>query len=88
MGGRDDGLVAEVRMFHPTPSTHTVSSPSPCRKVFGDNAKDPTSSSKKLRITTATAYRLMKKQTQRAGSGTGEQEEQVRLGEVQATPDR
>jgi hypothetical protein len=49
----------------------------PCRKVFGDGVEDSTGTTKKLRLTTQTTYKLMKKQNQHAGSGGGEQEQQV-----------
>jgi hypothetical protein len=74
-------------MFHSTPAIHTVSGPSPCRKIFGNGVKDATSPTK-LRITTETTYRLMKRQNQQAGGGTSEQEELVRIGDIQEGSNR
>jgi hypothetical protein len=59
--------------------------PLPNRKVFGDSTEESTSTSKKLRITAQTNYRLMKRQAQQAGEGAGEQEHQVCAGDTCAS---
>lgn len=46
------------------------------RKIFGDSSKSATETTKKLRITTRTTYRLMMKQ---AGGSMGGEEAQVYL---------
>jgi hypothetical protein len=72
--------VAKVRIFHstfPLMKSHILLH---CRKILGDSDKDTAATPKKLRITTQSTYRLMRKQALQAGSSAGEPEQEVCIG--------